>query len=232
VDPTTRVTDVLVFLLWLLGVFGPLLFVDGWLQNLGIWVAERPGLSNTITRARSFHLGKLPIGKLVFSRATAWLLLALLVLSVTLLLGRYADIIVVLFLGPAMAIVLLANILGMEDRLSEALRFRRLGPRTLALLGILFVLFLVVLGGEVLLKGPDLRADGMHGILVPEVLGMSARPVMLYDLDGNFEPLGALYLGGNADLYVLYDPCTETVRQVPVGSSRVEVIEQVNCRSP
>ena len=55
---------------------------------------------------------------------------------------------------------------------------------------------------------------------------------MLYDLDEKQEPLGALYLGGNADLYVLYDPCAETVRLVPVGSSRVEMIDQVNCRSP
>jgi hypothetical protein len=52
---------------------------------------------------------------------------------------------------------------------------------------------------------------------------------MLYDLDEKQEPLGALYLGGNADLYVLYDPCEEAVKLVPVGSSRVEVIDQVIC---
>ena len=61
---------------------------------------------------------------------------------------------------------------------------------------------------------------------------LSARPVVLYDLDGNLEPLGALYLGGNADLYVLYDPCARTTRLVPVGSSRVEMVDQVSCRSP
>jgi hypothetical protein len=61
------------------------------------------------------------------------------------------------------------------------------------------------------------------------VLGLSASPITLYDLDGNLDPLGALYLGGNADLYVLYDPCTETVRMVPVGSSRVELVDQVVC---
>ena len=52
---------------------------------------------------------------------------------------------------------------------------------------------------------------------------------MLYDLDGVQEPLGALYLGSNADLYVLYDPCAETVRFVPVGSSRVELVDVVTC---
>jgi len=37
------------------------------------------------------------------------------------------------------------------------------------------------------------------------------------------------HLGGNGDLYVLYDPCAETVRFVPVGSLRVELVEQVTC---
>jgi len=69
-------------------------------------------------------------------------------------------------------------------------------------------------------------------VLAPKILGFKAIPVMLYDLDEHLEPLGALYLGGNADLYVLYDPCVETVRLVPVGSSRVELIDQVTYRSP
>ena len=64
------------------------------------------------------------------------------------------------------------------------------------------------------------------------MLGLSARPVIVYDLDERHEPLGALYLGGNAELYVLYDPCVETVRFVPVGSSRVELVDQVTCQSP
>jgi hypothetical protein len=56
--------------------------------------------------------------------------------------------------------------------------------------------------------------------------------MVLYDLDGNLEPLGALYIGGNADLYVLYDPCAEMVRLVPVGSSRVEMVDEVTCGPP
>jgi hypothetical protein len=55
---------------------------------------------------------------------------------------------------------------------------------------------------------------------------------MIFDLDEKNEPLGALYLGGNADLYVLYDPCVETVRFVPVGSSRVMFIDEVTCPAP
>jgi hypothetical protein len=69
-------------------------------------------------------------------------------------------------------------------------------------------------------------------VLAPRVLGFRAKPVMVYDLEEKEEPLGALYLGGNADLYVLYEPCAEIVRSVPVGSSRVELIERVTCRSP
>jgi hypothetical protein len=59
-----------------------------------------------------------------------------------------------------------------------------------------------------------------------------ARPEVLYDLDEKREPLGPLVLGGNADLYVLYNPCVETVRFMQVGSSRVELIDRVDCRSP
>ena len=73
------------------------------------------------------------------------------------------------------------------------------------------------------------RTDGLHGFLAPEALGFSAKPVTLIDLDGNLEPLGALYLGGNADLYVLYDICTKSLRFVPVGSSRVEFVDQIVC---
>ena len=40
------------------------------------------------------------------------------------------------------------------------------------------------------------------------------------------------YLGSNADLFVLYDPCKEIVRLIPVGSPRVEHINKVTCRSP
>jgi hypothetical protein len=46
------------------------------------------------------------------------------------------------------------------------------------------------------------------------------------------EPLEALYIGGNGDLYVLYAPCEETVRFVPACSSQVELVNQVTCESP
>ncbi len=46
----------------------------------------------------------------------------------------------------------------------------------------------------------SLRAHGLHGFLAPTVLYLSARPVMVFDLDENHEPWGVLYLGGIADL--------------------------------
>ena len=226
IDPTTRGTDVLVGLLSLLGVFGPLLFVDRWLQLIGEWIETQPGLANAIARARG-----IPLGKLLFNRIVAWAALATAVLLFGLFLARFADLILILFVGPAVGVALLASYLGLDDELPRVLQRGRMSRPVMAMLVLLVILFLVVLGGEIWVKGPDLRADGMHGILAPQMLGLSARPMMLYDLDGNLPPLGALYLGGNADLYVLYDPCEETVRLVPVGSSRVEMIDEVDCEA-
>jgi hypothetical protein len=159
----------------------------------------------------------------------AWTALAFVTLVIMVLLQNYAPLIVILFIGPAVGIILLANVLSLEDQLPEFVPRPRANRRVVLVLGIFIVVFLVALGGEVLVEGPDLRADGMHGILAPQVLGFSAKPMMLYDLDGQFEPLGALYLGGNADLYVLYDPCKEEVNLVPVGSSRVRLVDEIVC---
>ena len=38
------------------------------------------------------------------------------------------------------------------------------------------------------------------------------------------------YLGGNADLYVMVDPCADDdVTYVSVGSTRLRVIDEVTC---
>jgi DNA-binding NarL/FixJ family response regulator len=232
VDPTTRMIDVLVVLLVVIGTFGPLLFVRSWVAAIGAWMEGEPRLAGAAANARGFHLVGVQVGRLLFNQWVARLLVALLVLSFMLLLNRFMPLIVVLFFGPAVGVVLLANLLDLDDELPEALHLPHLEPgRVLGFLGVVIIVFLLALGTEVWIVGPDLRTDGLHGVLAPEVLGFRARPVMLYDLDEVQEPLGALYLGGNADLYVLYDPCVETVRFVPVGSSRVELIDQVTCRS-
>jgi hypothetical protein len=160
-------------------------------------------------------------------------LLALLVVGIMLLVATAMPLIMVVLVGPGIAIVLLASLLNLSDELPERLHLPHLEPgRVIAFLGVVILVFLLVLGMEVLILGPDLQADGLHGVLAPAVLGLRARPVMLHDLDEKQEPLEALYLGGNADLYVLYDPCTDTIRFVPVSSSRVEQIDEVTCGSP
>jgi hypothetical protein len=156
-----------------------------------------------------------------------------LVLFITLLLAQYAELIVILFVESAVAIILLANALGLDDLLPMILHLAHLGTRrVLVTVGAFLLIFLVALSAEIQVEGPDLRTDGMHGLLAPKALGLYAGPVMIFDLDEKEEPLGALYLGGNADLYALYDPCVETVRFVPVGSSRVMFIDEVTCPEP
>ena len=102
----------------------------------------------------------------------------------------------------------------------------------MTILALLVFVFLMLLSAEVMMVGPDLRTDGVHGVLAPRVLGLGAEPARIHDLDGNYDPVEVLYIGGNADLYVLFDPCTEQVRFIPVGSSRVVLIDEVNCQPP
>ncbi len=233
VDPTSRMIDVVVVFVMIIGIFGPLLFVRPWVKALGQWVTDQPRLGKIVSRVRGLHLGPLPVGKLFVNYWVAWVLGLVLVLSIMLLLTRLMPLIVVLFFGPVVGVVLVANVLDMDDELPDFLHVPHLDSwRVLGFFGLILVVFLLALGAEVMIMKPDLRTDGLHGVLAPRVLGFKATPMMLYDLDGVHEPLGALYLGGNADLYVLYDPCAETVRLVPVGASRVELVDEVNCRSP
>ena len=233
IDPSTRMIDVLVVFVTIVGVAGPLLFARPWVKSMGKWIKDQPRLGSNVKKLRSLHLGKMPIGGLIVNFWEAWVLMVIVILSITLLLARIMPLVMVLFVGPAVLVVFVANILDLDDELPGFLHLPHLDSwRVLGFLGIILIVFLLALGAEVLIKGPDLRPDGVHGILAPKVLGFNAKPVMLYDLDEKHEPLGALYLGGNADLYVLYDPCAETVRLVPVGASRVELIDRVDCRSP
>jgi DNA-binding NarL/FixJ family response regulator len=233
IDPSSRMIDVLVVFVTIIGIAGPLLFVRSWVKSISKWISGQPRLARSVNKVRSLHLGKLHVGRFLTNFWVAWILLVLVVLSISLLMFRIMPLIMGLFIGPTILVILIANVLDLDDELPNILHLPNLDTwRVLGFLGIILVIFLLALGAEVLIKGPDLRADGVHGILAPKVLGFSAIPVMLFDLDEKHEPLGALYLGGNADLYVLYDPCVETVRLVPVGASRVELIDRVDCRSP
>ncbi len=210
VDPSTWMIDVLVVFLIIIGVAGPLMFARPWVKALMKWIPEQPRLARIVFKLRGLRLGKLPIGRLLINYWVAWLLLMAVILLLMLSLVRAMPLIMVLFVGPAVAVVLVANVLGLDDGLPGWLHLPHLDSwRVLGFLGIILILFLLTLGAEVLIMGPDLRPDGLHGFLAPKVLGFRAKPVILYDLEEKHEPLGALYLGGNADLYVLYDPLHE-----------------------
>jgi len=233
VDPASRMIDMLVVLLVVIGIFGPLLFVRSWVEAIGTWVETKPRLAAVAAEATSLRVGGLPVGKILFGRGMAVVLPALLVVGIMLLVTLAMPLIMVLLVGPGVGIVLLASLLDLGDALPEGLHLPHLEPGgVIAFLGIVIFVFLLVLGMEVLILGPDLQTDGLHGLLAPTVLGLRARPVMVYDVEERQEPLAVLYLGGTADMYVLYDPCTETTRFVSVSSSRVEYINRVTCLSP
>jgi hypothetical protein len=157
-------------------------------------------------------------------------LLALILLSSLFALTRFMPLIMIVLVGPTVAVLLLANMLDLGSELPAVLHLsEQRASKVIFFFAVVMVAFVLILGIEVWMLGPDLQTDGLHGLLAPEVLDFGAQPVLIHDLDGNFEPLGVLYLGGNADLYVLYDVCTENVRFVPVGSSRVEFIDEITC---
>jgi hypothetical protein len=217
IDPTTRVVDVVISLLFLIGIFGPLLYVGPWTQAILAWIALQPRLARAVARVRA-----LPVGRLILNRWVAHVVLALLVLAITSLLAASTPLLLVLVLGPAVVFALLAAALDLDRNLPPFLQLPPVAVwRTFIIVGVLLLVLLIALGAELGIWGPDLREDGLHGVLVTELLGFKAQPVLVFDLSGENEPLGALYLGGNADLYVLYNPCEETVELLSVSSSRV-----------
>jgi CheY-like chemotaxis protein len=229
VDPTRLAFDVLVVIMLATGIFGPLLFVKSWVEDIGQWIErDHPSFTQAVRKAQQHRLGRL-----ILNNWVARALLILLLLSVLIWLAWILPIIVVIVFGLVVGLILVMNILELDRELPESLHIPHLGPRRVIIfLAVIIIVLLLILGIEVWVQGPDLRTDGLHGVVVQQVLGFYAQPVTLYDLDGILEPLEMLYLGGNADLYVLYDPCTEVVRFSPVGSTRVELIDQVTCLSP
>lgn len=233
VDASTRMIDVIVFFLSLIGLFGPLFFVETWVNANSKWVNERSYWHATLKKGREITIVGVPIGRVFLSHTAAWILLALVTLTFTFFVGYVAHLVLILVVASSIAILLLADFLGLGDDLPELLRISPGSERRIiTILVALVLIFLMLLSAEVVLVGPDLRTDGVHGLLAPRVLGLGAKPARLYDLDGNFDPLEMLYIGGNADLYVLFNPCTEEVLMIPVGASRVVMIEEVTCQPP
>jgi CheY-like chemotaxis protein len=182
VDPTTRLTDVLGVFLLILGIFGPLLFVKTWVESIGTRIEKKfPSAAAWVVNAQRHRLGRL-----IFNQWVTRGLMALLLLIGLVWLTQYLRLIVAAVIGPVVGIILLANLLDMDQELPDTLRLPHLGARrVIVFFGVVIVVFLIIIGAEVWIKGPDLRSEGLHGFLAPEALGFSARPMMLYDIDGN-----------------------------------------------
>ena len=232
VDAASRVTDFLIFLLVLIGIFGPLLFIRSWMRMIGSWMDTRPKLKGLLTKVQKIETMGLSIGSYLFGQWMGWMVLAVIVLFITLPLEGSGGKILTLTIGIAFCLILLAHVFGSNDFLPSWLTISKDRVRgSLSVITGLILVLMIVLTVEVF-KGPDLRVDGLHGFLAPKAIGLSARPAIIHDLDEKYKPLQVLYLGGNADLYVLYDPCEKVVRMIPVGSSRVKMIKEVECPSP
>lgn len=213
IDPTTRIVDALFALSALVAIFGTLLFVPTWVDLLQ--TSTRPRLRDWTSRHR---------------RATT-LILGYVVLTIGAILASFALIVVSLFIGPIVGGLLGARAFDLDDNLPAALRPRAFRTKRTGQAALLIVLaFLTVLSAEVLVTGPSLQPDGAHGLFAPTVLGFKAQPMRHITVDGSREPREVLYLGGNADLYVLVDPCNgDEVEFDSVGSSQLIVIDVVTC---
>ena len=213
IDPASRVVDAVVNLSLMLGIFGPLLFVGTWLDLL-----------------RGSRADRGPIAWLLGKPRTAQLVASVVVLAVTGLMAVGPDLVLVVVIGPTVAIAVIARVADLTDELPRFLRLEKIRPlRMLVGAGVALVVFMTVLAGETLFVGPDLDTRGAGGWIAPRIMGFKAQPVRAFDVDTG-EPREALYLGGNADLYVLVDPCNDdTVELVSVGSSRLVVIDEITC---
>lgn len=213
VDPATRVLNAILALLLLIGIFGPLLLIGSWLDMLRESPANRG-----------------PLERLLRHRKTSQFVASVLWLVVASLLTVGPDLLTVLVIGPAVSVAILAKALALDTELPGWLQISNVSPRV-ALVGSLAALFLFIgaLAYETVFVGPDLRDDGVHGVIAPKVLGFKAQPVRAIEVDTG-EESDMLYLGGNADLYVLVDPCDDDrVDLVSVGARRLTVIDEVSC---
>jgi len=230
-DPTTRMFDVLIFFMRVIALFGPLLFVPDWVRETNDVLVRSERWNRNIAKLQSLKFGSFKFGRYLFNKCTARLLLGLVVLAIMFLLNEIMPLIIVLFIGPRISLVLLANLLDMDHVLPNLQELPLLDSKRIIIFLVLVLMgFMLILGVEVLVKGPDLRPDGLHRWIAPKVLGFHVQPIIMYDIEGKHEPLGALFLGGTSDLYVLYDPCTKVVRLVAVSLSRVEVVDAVKVR--
>lgn len=213
VDPASRVIDAIVALLLVIGIVGPLLLVRNWLDILS-----------------ESRLNRGLLARFLAHRTVAHIVVSVLWLLVAAVMAIGPDVGLVFFVGPVVTLAILAKTLDVTDELPRALRIEGVSTRVVVGGGVLvLVLFVGVLVYETEIVGPDLRRDGVHGWIAPRVLGIGAQPMEAFDLN-TAERREVLYLGGNADLYVLVDPCRDgQIEMVSVGSHRLVVIDEITC---
>ena len=213
IDPASRVIDALITLSVLLGLFGPLVFIRTWLELLRRSAANRG-----------------PIGWLLERRALAWTVTAALLLTAIALLLAGTKVLIVVIVGPFVAVAMVARALDLDEVLPAALRIKASPARTLLGGAVVLVLCLAALTVEVTAVGPQFGTKGAEGVIAPTVLGFGTQPMRWIDVDADGKEQDVLYLGGNADLYVLIDPCNDDETLfVSVGATRLVVIDEVSC---
>ena len=216
VDATSRVIDVIVALLLVLGIFGPLLFMGTWLDMLRESKLNRGILGDFLRHRKVAYV----------TVSTLWLVLAAVV-------AVGPDLVLIIVVGPIVTISIVAKAVGSSEELPRVLRIESISLPA-AIVGALLMSFIFVgeLAYEVQIVGPDLRVDGDHGYLAPRVLGVKAIPVQATTLSTG-EVAELLYLGGNGDLYLLVDVCdNDRVDYVSVSTQRLVVIDVVTCPDP
>lgn len=213
VDPASRVIDAIVSLMLIMGVVGPLFFVRSWLDML----AES-------------RLNRGVLAKILEHRTMAQIIVSVVWLLIAATMAIGPDVGLVFFVGPVVSLSVLAKILDADDELPRVLQIRGVSTRAVMSGGaVVLILFVGVLVYETEIVGPDLRNDGVHGWIAPRVLGVGAQPVEATNVNTE-EVREVLYLGGNADLYVLVDPCRNgEVEMVSVGAHRLVIIDQITC---
>lgn len=216
VDPTSRVIDVIVAMLLVLGIFGPLLFVGTWLDIL-----------------RESKLNRGILGGFLQRRKLAYVTVSVLWLALAATAAVGPDLVLIVIVGPIVSVSIIARAVGASEELPRMIRIESISLPA-AIVGALLMssAFIGVLAYEVQIVGPDLRTDGDHGYVAPRVLGVNAIPVEATTIETG-EVAEVLYMGGNADLYVLVDVCDDDrVDYVSVSTQRLVVIDEVTCPNP
>ena len=213
IDPSSRVIDALIALSVLLGVFGPLVFIRTWLDLLRRSAANRGA-----------------IGWILERPVLAWSVAAALLLTAIALLLAGTKVIIVVIVGPLVVVAMIARALDLDEVLPAALRINASPILTLLGGAVVLVVCLAALTVEVIAVGPHFGTKGAEGIIAPTVLGFGTQPMRWIDVDADGKEQDVLYLGGNADLYVLIDPCNDDeILFVSVGATRLVVIDEVSC---